>query len=232
MAFYSVVFDKKGLVYLAMDNDVVGFGNVVLNSGRESHWYVDWEKVGNDVFLVNQLARYVIEFVKDRGLEPRNFMGARGGASKIGVITQNVWAQSCHDYGRGSHVLPMMRAVSKRHGKTEDRYFVGAPTSDLVVLEDVTSSGITLRDAVTTVFDYKEGGPVGILAAVSITDRSEGEAENVMACMDVPFHAMTTTRDLLGPALVKYRPSDVIKGKLYEEFQALGVEDNPISPFM
>jgi orotate phosphoribosyltransferase len=118
----------------------------------------------------------------------------------------------------------MMRAKEKRHGKSEDRYFIGEPDVGLVVLEDVTTSGDSLRKAVKSIFEYTSPRSFGILAAVSLLDRSEGEAEEVMGAMDVPFHSMLTARDLLPTAYSRLVPGDGIGKAIDKEYKENGLE--------
>lgn len=208
------MFDKEKFIEFALDNDVVGFaeiGNpITLSSGRKSYWYANWRKISNDVYLIDKLSDYIIDFVQGWGLNPESFIGVPEGATKVGIVTQYKWASSSPNYALGSHVLPMMRAVPKIHGKLEDRQYLGIPGQNSVVLEDVTTTGDSLFGAIVRMGDAMRGEPF-LGSAVSITDRSEGRAEHLIkGGLDIPFHAMTTSRDLLPRAYQKLQPRDEI----------------------
>src|SRR3972149_6661067 len=105
----GVKFDQEAFDEYTVKEGILGFfpKPKILASKRESHWYVNWRNPIEDVYWSNFLAGQVIGFVQSLGLEPDCFYGVPEGATKTGLITQNVWAQMQPSYGPGSHVLPM-----------------------------------------------------------------------------------------------------------------------------
>ena len=65
----------------------------------------------------------------------------------------------------------MGRAKAKLHGDPADKYYVGAPTGNVVVLEDVVTTGQSLFNALDGLqqLDAAETKVIGVL---SLTDRS------------------------------------------------------------
>ena len=136
-------WDQAEFDRFVIDNGVVGFFErvIVLASGKESNWYANWRILVDDVHRTEQLAEYVIGFTRHLDLQPDCFYGVPEGATKIGIITQYIWAKAFLYYSPGSHALPMGRANQKNHGAPRYRDYVGIPRGGTVVIEDVTTTG-------------------------------------------------------------------------------------------
>lgn len=229
-------FNQKAFNQFVIENSVIGFFDkpVVLKSGRKSNWYVNWRTVSNDVFLVEQLANHVIGFLSDlvktgKIGKPDCIYGVPEGATKIGVLSQYLWAKSSETYAPGSHRLAMGRGSVKQHGAAEDRYFVGTPQGKIVILEDVTTTGGSL---LTTIDQLVEAG-LDVIATVGLTNRMElrddrRSVEDAIAAktssgVSVPYFAMSNALDLL-PEICRIKsPGDGIKKSIVEEFREFGV---------
>jgi orotate phosphoribosyltransferase len=209
-------FDNKEFVDFALENSVIGFSETpfVLSSGGNSCWYVNWRSVAEDVYLINRLAEHVIDFIKSKDLYPPAIVGVPAGATKLGIITQNKWARMSLEYGLGSHSLPMLRELPKRHGANKDRYFLGRPRDGSVLLEDVTTTAKSLSDCVVKL----HGEEIYGLSTISLTDRSGGVAEKQLGIFDVPFYAMTTALDLVPGAFDRLRPGYKVARMVEKEF--------------
>ncbi|MBI2667223.1 hypothetical protein HYX17_00460 [Candidatus Woesearchaeota archaeon] len=247
-------FNKKDFIDFIMNNKVVGFKDppTTLNSGRKSSWYANWRNVSEDVFLLDELTDYILAFTRSLGLEPDTFHGVREGATKLGIITQYKWAKQSQIYVPGSHSLSMGRGKYKDHGDQKDRYFLGIPKNKTIVLEDVTTTSLSLLEEVVKV---KETGEADIIAALSLTNRLEstpvlgadskeswdkftevfeklkGEefsyngnmsVEQAFAKLGIPFYALSTAREVLPEAFRRLKPNDNILRELKKQL------DNPI----
>ncbi len=162
-------FDQDQFYQFIIDNEVIHFGEwpVVMNSGVESHLYVNWRTITNDVFLLDQLTDYVLAFASDLQLNPDCFYGVPEGATKVGLFSQYKMAQQSSTYGKGSHVLAMGRGKAKDHGEDANLQFIGKPVGRTVVLEDVTTTGSSL---ITAVDSLQQAG-VNVTAALGLTNR-------------------------------------------------------------
>ena len=225
MSFSQAEFNR-----FVIDNDVIGFFEepITLKSGRLSHFYVNWRNVTNDVFLMDKLADFIIEFAKDKGWKVNCFFGVPEGATKTGIITQYKWAKRNANFGKGSHILPMGRGKTKAHGMPKDRFFVGAPSGNVVVIEDVTTTGSSLIEWVQNLINL-DG--VNVIAALALTNRMEKRddgktVKGVLEDMGVPFYAMSTAIELLPLAFQKWdSPKKEEVGKKVEQyFETYGVE--------
>ncbi|VVB78350.1 Orotate phosphoribosyltransferase [uncultured archaeon] len=231
-------FNQKEFNNFIIDNDVVGFFDkeVTLASGRSSHWYVNWRKISNDVFLMDELSDYVINFVTSRGLKPNCFYGVPEGATKLGIITQFKWAKQSDFYDKGSHSLPMGRAKPKEHGDPKDRYFVGEPRGKIVCLEDVTTTGNSLIKSCQGLLELKSNRL--IICAVGLTDRMEitgykespgiviekTSVKNAMSLLDIRYESMSSAEELLELAVKKYKPNTEIIKSIEKEFEEYGIK--------
>lgn len=220
-------FDQKQFLHFIIDNNVVGFFNqaVTLKSGRQSHWYVNWRTVSSDVFLIDKLTDFLISFVSDLGLAPESFYGVPEGATKLGVISTYKLAKQSGKFHVGSHALPMGRGKVKEHGAPKDRYFVGAPRGDIVVVEDVTTTGGSICDVLGQLAQTN----VRVLAAVGLTNRMERRddgktVEEAVAKFNVPYYAMSDALKFLPEAYRAFAPGEIIGRAIEKEFEEYGVE--------
>ena len=221
-----MLFNQGEFNQAILDNQVVGIFDkpIELKSGRMSHWYVNWRKAMAQVITAVQVARFVVTFVKDLEFEPDCFYGVPEGATKLGILTNVDWFMEGHN---DEQPLPMGRARPKDHGAPEDKYFVGAPSGDVIVLEDVTT---TCGSLITTLDTLRELDNVNILAAIGLTNRMERrpDGKSVQEVVEkecrVPYYHMSSALDLL-PRVLK---EDVVKKEvadfIVKEFAEVGLE--------
>ncbi|MEE9502488.1 MAG: hypothetical protein V3V48_10470 [Candidatus Aminicenantaceae bacterium] len=210
------------------ENNVYGFFEdaITLKSGRKSHFYANWRNVVEDVWLTDRLAEYVISFTESHGLEVDTFYGVPEGATKLGVITQFKHAQQFENYTKGSHILAMGRAKPKDHGAPKDKYFVGMPQGNTVVIEDVTTTGGSL---LKTLNGLAESG-VHVVGVISLTNRMEKRDDGLSVKEAVEnkgfsFHSMSSSLDLLPIMYKKLQPGEYIAEAIEQEFKEFGVRE-------
>lgn len=221
-------FNKEEFSKFIADNNVYGFFEeaITLKSGRKSHFYANWRNVVEDVWLTDRTAEYVISFVEQIGLEADTFYGVPEGATKLGLITQFKWAHRFSNYSRGSHALAMGRARPKDHGAPQDRYFVGVPRGNVVVIEDVTTTGGSLLE---TLAALTEAG-VHIAGVISLTNRMEKRddglsVEEAIQKKGFSFYSMSSSLELLPAMYQKLQPGEHIADAIEKEFREYGVRE-------
>jgi orotate phosphoribosyltransferase len=219
-------FDRELFHKFIIDNRVVGFFDepVTLKSGRSSNWYVNWRTVCSDVFLLDRLSDFLIQFVEDLGLKPDAFYGVPEGATKLGVITTYKWARVQRDYAAGRYPLPMGRGKPKEHGKSEDRFFVGEPRGRIVVVEDVTTTGGSLIETL----DQLAKIDVQVLAAIGLTNRMEKRddgksVEEAIGERKLRYYSLSDATAFLPPAYSAFTPGEKIARAIEEEYERYGV---------
>ncbi|MFA4972693.1 MAG: hypothetical protein WC683_08765 [bacterium] len=222
-------FNKAAFIDFILDNGVVGFFErpVTLKSGRTSNWYVNWRTVSGDAFLIDMLSDFLISFTEDLGFEPDSFYGVPEGASKIGVLSTLKRAKARPDFSPGRYALPMGRGKPKEHGDPKDRYFLTPPEGNIIVVEDVTTTGGSLISALESLkyLDAK------VLAAVGLTSRMElrddgTSVKDALAEMGVEYHALSCAEEFLPAAFKKFSPGEAMGRAIEKEFERYG--ENPL----
>ncbi len=219
-------FNQEKYNQFIKDHKVVGlFAEPVrLKSGRLSSFYVNWRTAAEDVFLTEQLARTVIDYVVGKGLHPDTFYGVPEGATKLATITQYLWASQQSDYGEGSHALSMGRGKEKDYGMPKDRSFLGIPRGGAIVVEDTTTTGGSL---ITEIRKLREAG-VNVVAAVCLTNRNEKtkdgkSVEDALIELGVPLFSMSNALELLPVLIATEKTDQKIVTSLINEFNEFGV---------
>ena len=210
------MFDQNKFNQFIIDNNIIAFSEqpLTLKSGRTSHLYINWRTITNDAFLLNQLADFIIQFIKSKNISADCIYGVPEGATKTAVITSLKLAQLSPSFQAGSHSIPMGRAKQKEHGDPKDRFFIGVPKGNTVVIEDVTTSGGSLID---TLHSLKSAN-ITITAALTLTDRMSENVAQKMSALGIAFHSMSTAAQLLPQAIEKYKPSLRIIESIKAEF--------------
>lgn len=221
------LFDGNKFISFILDNRVVGFFDrpIILKSGRKSNWYVNWRTVTSDVFLTDRLSDFLISFASDLNLNHDGFFGVPEGATKLAVISTYKWASKLSGYKAGSHVLAMGRGKPKEHGAAKDKYFVGEPRGNVILVEDVTTTGGSL---INTIDRIKEAG-ASIAAAIGLTNRMERDnnkksVAEVVAQKGVKYYAMSEATDILPEAVKRFKPNTEIVKAIEKEFEEFGVK--------
>ncbi|HLD59464.1 MAG TPA: phosphoribosyltransferase family protein [Candidatus Bilamarchaeaceae archaeon] len=220
-------FNQQEFNKFVIDNSIVGFFKepIKLKSGRMSNWYVNWRNASEDVYLIDQVSDFVISFTKDKQLKPDCFYGVPEGATKLALLCQYKWAKNSPTYSKGSHVLPMGRGKPKEHGAPKDKYFVGAPKGNVIIVEDVTTTGGSL---IKTIDELSELG-VKIIAAFGLTNRMEKRddgksVEQAVKEKGVRYYNLSSALDLLPIVYKKEKPAEEIGKAIEEEFEKWGVK--------
>ena len=220
-------FDQQKFDNFVLENNVIGFFDqpITLKSGRISHWYVNWRPVSNDVYLLDQLTDFIISFVKDNNLKPTCFYAVPEGATKLGVITQYKWATSQPNYPSKSYPLAMGRGNPKEHGQPQDRYFIGTPQGETVIVEDVTTTGGSLLETIKSLKEAK----TNITAVLTLTDRMEKTDEgqkvkDLVEKEDINFYRLSDALSLLHQAYREFQPSKIIGQEVENYFKKYGVK--------
>ena len=192
--------EKENFHNFIVNNNIIGLFRepIKLKSGRLSFWYINWRNIASDVFLLDQLTDYIFLYINYLGLNPKCFYGVPEGATKIGIITQYKWAKNQENYKSGAYILSMGRGKQKEHGDPKDRFFLGVPNGETVIIEDVTTTGDSLVNAIKKLRELN----VKIIAAIGLTNRNElrddrKSVKEIILENNVQYYAMSNAFDLL-----------------------------------
>jgi orotate phosphoribosyltransferase len=191
---------KEQFIEFIINNKVIGFPEqpIKLKSGRSSCFYVNWRTIAEDVFLLDKLTDYIISFTKYLKLEPNCFYGVPEGASKLSIITQFKWAKSHKNYKIGAFPMSMGRGKPKNHGDQKDRFFLGIPRGDVIIVEDTSTTGGSLIKSV----DMLNNFDINIISVIGLTNREEisddgSYFEDTLKEMGIKYYSMSTVPDIL-----------------------------------
>jgi orotate phosphoribosyltransferase len=169
---------KKHLIGLLKANEVIKFGKFTLSSGRESDFYVDMKKAITDPEILSCVAKIIFDKIKDEKID--KIAGPALGAVPIAT------AVSLHS---GIPML-MIRKSQKEYGTSNRIEGILQEKDRVVVVEDVTTTGNSLLEAIKAVSD--NGGRIS--RAFVVVDREEG-AENNLKSHGVILEALVSIND-------------------------------------
>jgi orotate phosphoribosyltransferase len=170
---------KEKLIQLLKENKVIKFGKFTLSSGRESDYYVDMKRAVTSPTILSHVAEMISERIDENSVD-------RIAGPALGAIPM-VTAVSL---ATGIPML-MIRKARKDYGTSnliEGDLIEG---ERVVVLEDVTTTGNSLADAIKAI--EENGGKVQ--KAFVIVDREEGALESFKE-KGIDFEPLVTVDEL------------------------------------
>jgi orotate phosphoribosyltransferase len=154
---------KQELIEALKACGAVSYGDFTLASGKKSKYYIDIKKASTDPKTLKLIARQAS--LRIREMDVNVIAGVELGgvplATAVSIETE----------------LPLLivRKAVKGYG-TKSRFVGDVKSKDkLVMLEDVTTSGGSVRDAIELV---RETGAI-VKYVISVVDREEGAEENL-----------------------------------------------------
>ena len=195
---------------------------IKLASGRLSYWYVNWRKITSDAYLLDVLTDYIISFISYLGLNPKCFYGVPEGGTKLGIITQFKWAKMQKNFNPGNYPISMGRGKQKEHGDPRDRLFIGLPEGEVVILEDVVTTGGSLIKTIEKLDELN----INIISVIGLTSRNElrddgTNIKDIILQYNIPFYAMSNAIELLPHLEMKSE----IKNNIIEYFKKYGTQE-------
>ena len=172
--------NKKELIKLLKDNQVVKYGKFTLSSGKESDYYVDMKRAITDPEILSKVAEIISK--KIDALKIDRVAGPALGAIPIVTAVSVV-----------SSIPMLMIRNSKKDYGTSELIEGNLQNGDrVIVLEDVTTTGNSLIKAVKAVIS--NGGIVE--KAFVVVDRDEGAIDN-LKMEGVDLEPIVSVRDFL-----------------------------------
>ena len=154
---------KSELIAALKACGAVSYGDFTLASGKKSNYYIDIKKASTDPKTLKLIAEQAAFRIKDMGVD-----------IVAGVELGGVPIATAVSLETGLPLL-LVRKAEKTYG-AKGR-FVGElkPGNTLVLLEDVTTSGGSVKDAIEVI---KEAGAC-VKYVVTVVDREEGAGEKL-----------------------------------------------------
>ena len=88
-----------------------------------------------------------------------------------------------------------VRKISKDHGKAEKVVGIIERNSKVVVIDDVLTSGQSIRDTIEAVREERQAVVVAVLVVI---DREEGGKDDIISKFNIPVISVFTKTDILG----------------------------------
>ncbi len=155
--------NKKEIIKLLKDNQVVKYGKFTLSSGKESTYYVDMKNAITNPKILSKVAEIISKRI-DKGRIDKIAGPALGAIPIVTAVSIE------------SSIPMLMIRKSKKDYGTSELIEGNLQTGDrVIVLEDVTTTGNSLIKAVKAVL--ASGGIVD--KAYVIVDRNEGAIDNL-----------------------------------------------------
>lgn len=156
----------------------VRFGEFTLASGAKSDYYVDIKRASTDPAVLRRIGE--------------GFAKRVGGAQRIaGMELGAVPLAAAASLASGIPFI-MVRKKPKGHGTASQLEGMHEPGQEVMVVEDVTTSGGSSVEAVKVLRD----AGLKVTKVVTVVDREAGAAK-AFADLGVPFEALVTASELL-----------------------------------
>lgn len=153
---------------LAVDKNVLKFGDFTLKSGRISPYFFN-AGLFDDGHSLSLLGRYYAETIKQSGLAFDMLYGPAYKGIPLATCIAVAWYQMYQEN------LPVAfnRKETKAHG--EGGQLIGAPVKGRVlIVDDVVSAGTSVRESIALI--KQEGAePVGIAVALDRQEKGQGD---------------------------------------------------------
>jgi orotate phosphoribosyltransferase len=178
-------FDRERLIAL-LKRDALRVGTFTLASGRTSHYYVDGRTVTLSAEGASVIGAGVLERIADLA-----GVGAVGGLTMGADPIVGATLAVAGGSGRGDLLGFLVRKEAKGHGTGKLVEGPLKPGTDVVIVDDVATTGGSSLQAVAAV----EAMGCRVARVIVVLDRLEGASE-AFAARGLDFQAMVTIRDL------------------------------------
>lgn len=164
---------QRQFIELAMDSDVLRFGEFTLKSGRVSPYFFN-AGLFNSGNALAELGRCYAQAIIDSGIEYDVLFGPAYKGIPVAAVT--VMALSIE------HGINMPYAFNRKEAKAhgEGGNIVGAPLQGqrVLIIDDVITAGTAIREAVD-IIKAEKAEPVGVLIALDRQEKGQGEMSAV-----------------------------------------------------
>lgn len=207
---------------------VIGFFEkpITFKSWRVWNSYVNWRNATEDVYTIDKLSDYIINFAQYKWIDFDCFYWVPEWWTKLWIISQYKFVNSQDNYEKWSHILAMWRAKPKTHWAAKDKFFVWMPAWKVVVIEDTITTWWSL---ILTLDSLKESW-VNIVWVIWLTDRNERRDDwktpwEVIKEMWFNYYPMSHCKDLLPIAFKQQGLSGEIWEMTQEYYKRYWVEE-------
>lgn len=204
---------RTDFLKLAIDRNVLKFGEFTLKSGRVSPYFFN-AGLFNTGSALSLLGKYYAQAIVESGIE---FDVLFGPAYK-GIPLASATAAALYE----QHGVDVPYAFNRKEAKThgEGGNIVGSPLEGrILVIDDVMTAGTAIRESVE-IIENANATLAGVVIALDRQEKGQGEKSAVQETesrFNVPVRAIVSLANLI-EYLVQQDESDVVAGmKQYRE---------------
>jgi orotate phosphoribosyltransferase len=179
--------NREALKAILLKNSIK-FGDFILASGKKSSYYIDARLTTLDPAGAHLVGSLIFDRIKALGLKPDAIGGLTMGADPISLAV----AMKSEEAGEPIQAI-VVRKQAKSHGRKRRIEGNFKPGDNIIVVEDVGSTGSSVLEAVNTIIE--EGGVV--IHVFIIVDRMMG-ALDTMENAGISVEAIFQIDELLG----------------------------------
>ncbi|MCS3924721.1 orotate phosphoribosyltransferase [Methanosalsum natronophilum] len=172
--------DKSNLIEALKDCGAVQYGDFTLSSGKKSSYYINIKKAITKPNILDFIAEKMVDFIETKDVT------AVGGVELGGVPLATAVSL------KSGLPLLIVRKSSKEYGVKEK--FIGNINDEqsIFLIEDVTTSGKSVIDAITSI---KETGSL-VKGVITVVDRNESAFENLNN-IGINLYSLINVNDLV-----------------------------------
>jgi orotate phosphoribosyltransferase len=178
---------KHAILEVLATNDVIMYGDFTLASGAKSEYYINAKKLVETPKTLKFIAREIAYVINREMFETKTSTDIVAGVELGGALIATAVSLEAQ--------LPLLviRKEAKNYGTKSS--FVGnfTQSDNIVVIEDVTTSGGSVINAIKRLQDA--GGKVKYV--ISVVDREEG-AKAALDELGIKFIPLVTIREIKG----------------------------------
>ncbi|MEZ4450322.1 MAG: orotate phosphoribosyltransferase [Nannocystaceae bacterium] len=185
---------QAAFIELLVRHQALRFGDFTLKSGRRSPYFINAGQIRSGAAIAGLGQAYAAEILRG-GLECDLVFGPAYKGVPLAVSTAIALAAAGHDVGYGFD-----RKEAKDHG--EGGVFVGtAPAAGMrvVIVDDVITSGISIREAQALLLRAAEVTIAGVIVAVDRQERGRSERTTLRELeeeLGIPVRPIVTIREI------------------------------------
>ncbi|MCB9567165.1 MAG: orotate phosphoribosyltransferase [Myxococcales bacterium] len=186
---------QAAFVDLLVRHEVLRFGDFTLKSGRRSPYFINAGQLRTGA-AIGGLGRAYAAALLRHGIAFDLVFGPSYKGVPLAVATAIALADAGHDVA-----YTFDRKEAKDHG--EGGVFVGAKPADgmrVVIVDDVITSGISIREAVDLLKRSADVTVSGVIVAVDRQERGRGERTTLAELEDelgIPVRPIVTIREIV-----------------------------------
>jgi len=184
---------QQDFIRLALEQDVLRFGEFTLKSGRQSPYFFNAGNFNNGAALAT-LGRCYASAIEASGIEFDVLFGPAYKGIPLAVTTSIALSER----GRGAIPCAFNRKEAKAHG--EGGTLIGAPLNGRVlIIDDVITAGTAVREVVGMI-RAADAEVAGVVIGLDRAERGSGEAsalQELAESLGAPIISIITHNDII-----------------------------------